>query len=298
MPRVAARALSAALPALAVGVASAHGADVGGGGWSVDPYIAPAMLVSLLLQCIGLARMGAAARSRIAPPRRALAYALAQATLVIALFSPLDARADDSFAWHMAQHLLLMLVAAPLFAMSNMHHVAMFALPMTGRRGIGRITGALPGGRRGGTSRAAPWLAALAFTVGLWAWHAPALYEAALEHRAVHTAEHLVFLVTSGFFWRTVATSGDRRLSPAAAIVLVSLVGLQGGLMAALITLAPRPLYAHYAATAGVGDQQIAGLLMWVPASFIYLASTVLALRRMMSTTSRPDVTTVRRAFR
>ncbi len=64
--------------------------------------------------------------------------------------------------------------------------------------------------------------------------------------------------------------------------MLVTLVGLQGNLMAALITLAPAPLYASYAGANGLADQQEAGLLMWIPAAVIYLASTVWALRKLM----------------
>lgn len=79
-----------------------------------------------------------------------------------------------------------------------------------------------------------------------------------------------------------VKTAGDRRLGLGPAVVLVSLVGLQGNLMAALITLAPAPLYASYAGAGGLLDQQEAGLLMWVPAAAIYLASTLWTLRNLM----------------
>jgi len=62
----------------------------------------------------------------------------------------------------------------------------------------------------------------------------------------------------------------------------VTLVGLQGNLMAALITLSPTPLYLSYAGPGGLADQQWAGLMMWIPAGLIYLASTVFALRRLI----------------
>ena len=88
----------------------------------------------------------------------------------------------------------------------------------------------------------APVIAALAFAAGLWLWHAPRMYDAALADPALHTIEHLTFLVTSAVFWRMVSTAGDRRLDGLSAVVIVTLIALQGNLLAALITLAPQPL--------------------------------------------------------
>jgi cytochrome c oxidase assembly factor CtaG len=266
---------------LAAMSAQAHDAAHDASGWSVDPLIAVLMFVSLSLQCIGFSRMGPA-RAAVAPGWRIGAYGAAMATLVLALFSPVDARADDQFSWHMLQHLLLMLVAAPLFALSNMHFVALYALPIRARRVVGRAMEWVPGAGAGSRHAAGPWLSAAAFVAGLWLWHAPVMFEAALAHRAVHTLEHLVFLFTAAVFWRMVMTAGNRRLSLASAVVLVTLVGLQGNLMAALITLAPAPLYTSYAVPGGLLDQQVAGLIMWVPAGVIYLASTLWTLRKLM----------------
>jgi putative membrane protein len=267
---------TACLPALAH--TAGHAAD---DGWSFDPVIAALLLVSCSLQVAGRWRMHAA-RDRVAPGWRAAAFWAAIGTLVLALFSPLDARADTSFAWHMSQHLLLMLVAAPLLAVSNAHFVALYAFSLRWRRSIGQAVGIVPGMRQGRRRWLTPWIAAAAFTVGLWLWHAPVMYEAALANRWVHTAEHLVFLLTASIFWRTVATAGDRRLSAPASILLVTIVGLQGNLMAALITLAPHPIYPTYAVAGGLTDQQIAGLIMWVPAGLVYLASTLWALHKFL----------------
>lgn len=262
-------------------VVSAHGDATDAAGWHFDPLIGSLLLASFGVQCVGLVRMGVA-RATIAPGWRICAYGAAIATLLLALLSPLDARADTHFSWHMLQHLLLMLVAAPLLAMSNAHFVALFAFPKAWRRHVGRWMGWLPGAGAGSSHHAGPWLAALAFTVGLWLWHAPVLYEAALANSTLHTFEHLTFLLTAAVFWRMVITAGNRRLNLGSAIVLVTLVGLQGNLMAALITLAPAPLYASYAGANGLVDQQEAGLLMWIPAAIIYLASTGWTLRKLM----------------
>lgn len=273
---------AAATLALAPGAASAHGGEHSvGSGWDIEPFAAILLALSMTVWITGFARMPGSARAAIAPRGRVLCYWAAVATLVVALFSPLDAQADSSFAWHMAQHLLLMLVAAPLLAVSNTHLVALFALPLGPRRRVGRAVNATPGVRAGASSRSGPLYAALAFILGLWLWHAPGMYDRALADPALHTVEHLTFLFTSAVFWRMVSTAGDRRLDGASAIVLVTVVGLQGNLMAALITLAPRTIYAHYA-DRGLADQQIAGLLMWVPAGIAYLGSTVWAILRLV----------------
>lgn len=283
MPRTAHPGLIAAAGlALVASPAWAHGAEAQGhSAWSFDPLIGSLLLASAVMQVVGSARMGTA-RATIAPPWRMASYGTAIAIVVLALFSPIDAHADSSFAWHMLQHLLLMLVAAPLLALSNAHFVALYAFPLPMRRRIGHAIGMLPGARQSTRHTLAPWLAALAFVAGLWLWHAPAMYEAALGNRWIHSAEHLVFLFTAAFFWRMVITAGSRRLSLGTSVVLVTLVGLQGNLMAALITLAPQPLYASYAGPGGLVDQQWAGLLMWIPAGFIYFVSSVLTLRRLI----------------
>ncbi len=251
-------------------------------GWSLEPMAAALLGLSVVIFLFGYRRMSPRQRSAIAPRWRIGCYAFAVACLVAALFSPLDARADSSFAWHMAQHLLLMLVAAPLLAMANVHLVALFALPLVPRRFVAKSVNRTPGVKAGGSNRLAPFLAAAAFAAGLWLWHAPKLYEQALLEPQLHTLEHLTFLITAAIFWRMVSTSGDRRLDPATAIVLVTLVALQGNLLAALITLSPEPIYWTYS-TQPLSDQQIAGLLMWVPAGVVYLASSILAIVRLVN---------------
>ena len=260
----------------------AHSASGDAYGWSFEPVAAALLGLSVIVFAIGYRRMSSRQRTVIAPRWRIGCYALAVVCLVVALFSPLDARADSSFAWHMAQHLMLMLIAGPLLAMANVHLVALFALPLVPRRVVAKSVNRTPGVKAGGSNRMAPFLAAAGFAAGLWLWHAPRLYEGALLDPQLHTLEHLTFLITAAIFWRMVSTSGDRRLDPATAIVLVTLVALQGNLLAALITLSPEPLYSTYAARP-LTDQQIAGLLMWVPAGIVYLASSLFAITRLIS---------------
>ena len=91
----------------------AHGGEHHDGGWSFEPLVTMLLSLSVLTYSIGLYRMGRA-RKAIAPHWRIASYVAAILVLIVALLSPFDARADSSFAWHMGQHLLLMIVAAPL----------------------------------------------------------------------------------------------------------------------------------------------------------------------------------------
>ena len=258
----------------------AHGGEAHAPGWIFDPLVCALLALSILAYWLGLSRMKPRARRAIAPPWRVASYVAAILILIAALLSPFDAHADTSFAWHMGQHLLLMLGAAPLLALSNAHLVSLNAFSLGWRRRLGRFVGGVPG-VKAGARPAAPWAAALAFAAGLWLWHAPSMYDAALGDGTIHTLEHLTFLLTAAIFWRMVAGAGARRLDFGSSILLVTLVGLQGNLLAALITLAPTPIYGAYA-SAGIYDQQIAGLLMWIPAGLLYLGASTWALVRMI----------------
>lgn len=279
--------LTALATILAFSPASAHGGDhteaAGWGSWFADPAIAAALAAAAALYLGGLARMLSRPAGRWPVSKwRVACFACALGVIGLALLSPIDAFAEKLFSVHMAQHLLLVLVAAPLIAVSNAQLVYLWLLPLHARRWIGRAILGIPGVRRAAHTQATAWVACAAFVGSLWFWHAPATYDWALANKWGHASEHLVLLATSTAFWRVVVTSGERRLSPGMLILMVSLVGIQGSFLAALITFAPRPLYAAYAANS-LDDQALGGVLMCIPASFLYLGSTIWALSRMLN---------------
>ena len=113
-------------------------------------------------------------------------------------------------------------------------------------------------------------------TTALWIWHIPALYEAALAHEWVHAVQHLSFFGTGLLFWWVLAHGHYGRAGYGAAVLFVFATALHSGFLGALITLSPRIWYEPYAdapSTSGLSpleDQQIAGLIMWVPASVVF----------------------------
>lgn len=267
--------------------ASAHGGAhteaAGWNSWLTDPAVAIILLVATALYLGGLARMLSRPAGRWPVSKwRVISFASALGVIGIALLSPIDAFAEKLFSVHMAQHLLLVLVAAPLIAVSNAHLVYLWLLPLPARRWMGRAIIGIPGVKYAAHANVTAWVICATFVGSLWFWHAPATYDWALANKWGHASEHLALLATSTVFWRVVVTSGERQLSPGMMILMVSLVGIQGSFLAALITFAPRPLYAAYAANP-IDDQALGGVLMCIPASFLYLGSSIWALWRMLN---------------
>ncbi len=210
------------------------------------------------------------------------AYAGGITTVFIALISPLDALSADLFAAHMVQHLLLILVAAPLLVAGGPMLPFLWALPEPWRRDAGRMsrTRGLRGLWRVLKRPPVAWLLAAG---ALWLWHLPLLYQAALRDVNVHALEHAFLLGTALLFWYVLAEqTGRRRRQYGPAIVYVLTMGLQSSILGVVIAFS-RPWYPAYAATTALWhltpaeDQQIAGLTMWIPAGALYLFA-VLAL--------------------
>ena len=201
--------------------------------------------------------------------------------VAVALAPPFERLAGERFAAHMIQHLVLILVAAPLIAAARPVNVAVAALPTHVRRALHRSARAGPG--RALRRLRHPVVVWLLATAALWAWHSPGLYQLALRSDPVHAAEHLSFLVTAGLFWSLVLGAGRVGGPPGAAarpvaVALVFATALASGALGAALTFAGAPLYPEQAAmvvaTGGdpLADQQLAGVLMWVPPGLVYLA--------------------------
>jgi putative membrane protein len=176
----------------------------------------------------------------------------------------------------MVQHELLMIVAAPLMALSAPLVSLLWAMPPGVRHRVVDVV------RR--TSVAAIWAVitsppAVFFlhALALWLWHVPVLYDYALDHEGIHVVQHLCFFGTAALFWWGIAHGRHGRLGYGAAVVFVFATSVHGGLLGALLTLSPRVWYAPYllrhpASFTPLEDQQLAGLLMWVPASLTFAA--------------------------
>ena len=150
---------------------------------------------------------------------QAMAYAGGIGTLAVALLSPLDALGGALLSAHMAQHLLLIAVAAPLLVLGQPTLALLWAVPEHRRRQLGRWWLQTPAIRSAWAVLTLPLVAWLLHTAALWAWHAPPLYQAALDVPMLHGVEHISFLGTALLFWWTALAPGpvrcpDRRAAP------------------------------------------------------------------------------------
>jgi cytochrome c oxidase assembly factor CtaG/cytochrome c2 len=203
-------------------------------------------------------------------------FAAGWLVMAAALVGPIDAVSDALFSVHMVQHELLMLVAAPLVALGSPGLGYLWALPYGARRWLGnRLTdrGAFRRLYRWMTIPAAAWLLHAA---AICVWHAPPLFDLAVRNEPVHAAQHVSFFGTALLFWWGLLRGRYGRLGHGAAVVYVFTTAMYTGALGALLTMASRPLYSAYAgSTAAWGltaleDQQIGGLVMWVPAGILY----------------------------
>lgn len=256
------------------------------GAWNLDPL--------LLLGLGGVAWAYARGRRPATDrPGRQRAFAAALAALVIALVSPLEALAGVLVSAHMVQHVLLVVVAAPLLAWSAPGAALVRGLPArlrawsrTARAGAGL------GAERLRATRA-PLLRWLAFVVTLWLWHASLLYGAAVEHEVVHVAEHVTFLGTGVLVWSLILGPSRVRVAPGLAVLGVFALALQSTFLSALLTFARTPWYEPYVAAApawgvdALQDQQLAGVVMWVPAGLVHVAIGVALLVRWLAEVER-----------
>ena len=234
------------------------------------------LLVVPALYAIGAWRLRHTASPRALSPARMAAFAGGWAALVAAL-SP--AMAQWSSTWlsaHMVQHELLMVVAAPLVAVSAPFAVTLWALPRPARQTVGKAL-RTRGARWGWRMVTAPVTVFLLHAAALWIWHLPRLYEGALASDAMHAGEHLSFFGTAALFWWTLAHGRYGRAGYGPAALYVFATTVHSGVLGALFTTAPRVLYGWYRAPRPHGlsaleDQQLAGLLMWVPAGLFLVA--------------------------
>ena len=279
-----------------------HGAAGWWAAWTFEPAVILLLAVTLLLYARGwraLARRPGGASIQL--KGRTWAFAGGMAALMIALISPIDGLAGELFWVHMLQHNLLMLVAAPLLALSYPLAPMLLGLPEGARRRLGqgwRRMSLLRGLWGLVSSPPAVWLLQ-AFL--LWIWHAPVLYGAAVDNEWVHAAQHFSFLGSALlFWWVTLHTFGARSAYRGAGILYLFTTALHSGLLGALLTFSPRIWYQVYigrAETWGITalvDQQLAGTIMWVPSGMVYLAAALWLMKTWLDSIESREETVFR----
>lgn len=250
--------------------------------WLADWWLTLLLAASTLGYVLGVLRLRRAGKTGVIGPGRMLAFGAGMLLLVVALLSPLDALAERSFAAHMTQHLLLMLGAPPLLVLAAPMLAWPWCLPPARRQALTRgwAGGAAP--RRLLQVLLHPLVVWCMASFALWFWHLPGPYLAALAHEGVHTLEHASFFLTSlALFYLLFAPRGRARTGFAGALLLGVGFGIENGLLGAILSFSTHPFYtapglSGAALQAALEDQQLAGLIMWVPASIVHLGLLVL----------------------
>jgi putative membrane protein len=257
--------------------------------WNLAPWLLASLLTAAVLYGLGVRRLwSTAGRGRGIAPRTVLAFAGGWITLVVALVSPLDPLGGQLFSAHMVQHELLMVVAAPLLVLGRPLAAWTWAFEAATRQRMARAVQ-----RRGVQATWAvltdPVVAWGLHALALWLWHVPGFFSAALEHEGLHVLQHISFLATALFFWWAALGAdprGARGAGRAAGLLFTTM--MHTAALGALLSLAPTPWYGPYVATADawgldpLEDQQLGGLVMWVPSGFAYVLAALVMLGRLL----------------
>lgn len=260
--------------------------------WTFDAGVTVPLAVSLLLYLAGLVRLARRSSGPAAWRGGAAWYMAGWLVLAGAIVSPLHAAGERSFAAHMLEHELLMLVAAPLLVMSRPLGVYLWALPASWRAavaGAGRASWVSTPWR----ALTAPVFASLLQMAVLWGWHAPPAFDRALASPGWHIAQHVSFLVSALLFWWAMLHSPRRQRGLVVGCLFFTATA--SGALGALMAFSESPWYAGYAALrldafglSPAEDQQLAGLLMWVPGGLVHAAAGIALLARgLVDTPSR-----------
>ncbi len=275
--------LLAAAPAVRAHAGEPHGDGAWWASWNGDPLL----LISLAIvgggYGFGLARIwrrtgGGHAISRM----QAGCFAAGVVALLLALVSPIDALSAELSSVHMIQHMLLMMVAAPLLVLGHPSLAFLWALPPASRQVFGHVS------RRMGKWRGCwypfwqPAMAWILFALTLWLWHLPALYQAALRNQGIHDLQHLFFFGTAALYWRVLLDPVGRiRLNRGLGVLYLFTTSLHATILGVFMALSPRIWYSDYAGrTPAWGltpleDQHLAGLIMWMPACTLYAMAAI-----------------------
>jgi putative membrane protein len=276
--------LFALLAAVAASSARAHGlSEVDASSlWSYDPWLLTPLYAVGIGFYIGTQRLWRRAGAGHGVNfRQVAAFWVGWLVVALAVTSPLHWLGERLFTAHMIEHELIMVVAAPLLAFARINGPMLWSLPASLRPAMGRIASLAP--------LAAPWAflshpvsATILHGTALWAWHAPPLYAWALENAAVHRLQHVSFFATALLFWWVLlygrGAGRTERVRDGIGLACLFVTVLHSGVLGALLTLSPRIWIPGQGTLAGefglspLEDQQLAGILMWVPMGTIYTA--------------------------
>lgn len=255
--------------------------------WDVRFEVLLPLTVLGALQLIGWLRLRKRGAQRFANGWRLAAYLTGLVLLILALLSPIDVLSGQLFFMHMIQHLLLVMIAPPLLWLAGPFATGLWALPRPLRIRVGGWFQQESRFRQLLRMTTRPGLSWMLFVGILFGWHDPAAYNLAQGNGWIHDLEHITFFGSAMLFWWRVVGAGPHihgKNSLLSRIVYVLALVPPNMFLGVAISLAESPIYTYYLSVprlhgiSVMDDQTIAGLIMWIPGSMMYiLAALVLA---------------------
>jgi cytochrome c oxidase assembly factor CtaG len=263
-----------------VGPALAHGEDAHGSPeWTFDPWITVPLLTAGVLYALGTAKLSRRSRTPRVSNAGSAAYWSGLLLLAVALVSPLHYLGEHLFTFHMIEHEIVMAAAAPLIVLARPIGVLFWGLPRPLRRPAMQLVKSR-GVETLWSAATAGSVATLLHAAAIWLWHVPALFDATVTSVLLHRLQHLSFFITAVIFWWAVIWREGRGVGA----WHLFLTMLHTSILGALIAVAPRVVYlaqTRYAADWGLSsleDQQLAGIIMWVPGGIVYAGAALVML--------------------
>lgn len=245
--------------------------------WNFDPLILFVLLLTLYLFLRG------AATYRVATWRIA-SFTAGMSVFFVTLIAPLESLSAALFSSHMLQHLLLVLVAAPCIVFSRPFAPLLRGLPTRWRKPVGSFA-YTPFVQTLWSWLSRPVPISVFHVAILWIWHIPGLYSGAFDDHLIHALQHISFIVTGAMFWWMVFHADHYEVQ----VLCVFGTMMTTGLLGALMTFARSPWYTvhqEYVREWGLTllqDQQLAGLLMWIPPGIVYVITAGLLLNKWLN---------------
>jgi len=269
-------------------------------GWRFDPLVAGGLVASAVVWLLLVRRVRRLHPEHPVPRRRTAAFLGGLGAIALALLSGIERYDTTLFSVHMVQHLLLMLVAAPLIALAApVTQLLRAATPSVRQHRLLPALHSTPIAALGH-----PVVAWLAFTIVLWFTHFSPMFDLALEDRGVHDAEHAIYLASALlFWWPVVAADPSRQRLPYPVRALYLLLQLPvNSFLGMAILFGDTPLYPHYATLGSpygitaLADQQLAGGLMWLAGDVVFIAAILAVVAAWMRHEERDAPAAERRA--
>lgn len=256
--------------------------------WSWELSLVVPLLLLLVWYAAGAVRRGSHARL----VKHHLAFAAGWISLSFALVSPLHRLGNVLFSAHMLQHEILLLIAAPLIAAAHSGVTLLNAIPRNSRRQVGawitRIENIFPL-----SMIFSPLGAFILHAAALWLWHIPYLYQAGVEFDFIHALQHLSFFLSGVLFWSALFGAGRSTMTYGAGVLYVFGTAAHCSALGALLTFSSVIWYPIYSDRTELWhltplqDQQIGGLLMWVPSGVVFILIGIWLFARWLTASDK-----------